>query len=457
MQKIAISWLAFTVVATQAQGQHVTQWRLDDGSAHHRGEPALRVSQFSRDVIVAWMHFLTVGSMAEVEVRYRVSVDGNTFASPAGCDRLYLPVGAETTGADPMVAFGQGGVGWIGYLQGGSSFVASDRFWISRKGPGAICADAAVGAYFPPGQPSSYVDKGVLVAGPGPTGQVLGLVFTRQASGSWYRMRAIASPDLGLSWNPDDAVNVGQDHQDGNEGGPNSAVILRSGGFANRWVVGYHSRNVPPQTSDPLRARAVWSPDGATWFNSVSPTAAVQPCAWPLTEAITGVHPTDPVVVPPGGPYVLNSPSLAVDPRDSSVVYLAFLGRTPSQGMNNVDLFIARSGDGGQDFSQVPGLPAGSAVLHLRDQDLGDPPGAIQFLPSIAVNAGGGVGVAYTAAWLEGQTWKYRVKIVYINPFSVIPHPSPCSPNDPPNLHFFNLTPVFDLVSTRRHLRPCCT
>jgi hypothetical protein len=153
---------------------------------------------------------------------------------------------------------------------------------------------------------------------------------------------------------------------------------------------------------------------------------------------------TDTALLPQGGPSVLNAPCIAADPRDEQIVYMVFLGRTNSaNGGANIDLFIARSDDGGANFSYddetVP--QPGKRVLHLRDEDLGDPEQSLQFLPSIAVDAWGGVHVLYYVGWKvtvgEAVEWRYQVKMVSLEQFRVFPHPT----NSPNVLSKLNVHP----------------
>lgn len=232
----------------------------------------------------------------------------------------------------------------------------------------------------------------------------------------------------------------------GTSGGPNGAVIVRNAqGIVGRWVVAQHAPH--DVTGNPgnhgHKPRVTRSPDGgAAWSNSVDLTRAWHP-AQSTSEEIKWSYPVPaagdpyPQVLPEFGPYVLNTPSLAVDPKVETKMYLAFLGRTSSEsGLNtydNIDLMIAQSTDGGVDFS---GDPVGSNVLHLTDSDLGDPAGAIQFLPAITVVNSGAVHILYYAAWLEQGIWTYRVKLATIDAFSVTSHPS---------VSHLNLTDVFDM------------
>jgi hypothetical protein len=141
-------------------------------------------------------------------------------------------------------------------------------------------------------------------------------------------------------------------------------------------------------------------------------------------------------IIPPEGPYVLNTPSLAADPTDDSRQYMAFLGRTASTGPNDIDLFIAYSADGGANFA---GAVQGQQVLHLTDAQLGDPPGAVQFMPCIAVASTGQVGVFYYVATSDGANfWQYKLKLVVLQPFSL-----PLQPN--PSLWTLDITPVWGM------------
>jgi hypothetical protein len=208
-------------------------------------------------------------------------------------------------------------------------------------------------------------------------------------------------------------------------------LILRNAPGSNgRWILGtYHG------AVGGVRPRVYWSPDGVSapspnvgWFAAISPEDVTIP-ETSNTEAIVWF--SNPAAE--GGPDVFNYPSLAADPRDERTIYLAFLGKSQSSNSGtNVDIMVARSTDGGENFSgpQSPQPIDGAYVLRLRDvEDLGDPEGALQFFPSITVDPWGTVHVLYYVAWpvimpLDQVEWRYQIKLVSIENFSIDPHPT---------------------------------
>ncbi|MBX3377843.1 MAG: hypothetical protein KF678_12670 [Phycisphaeraceae bacterium] len=416
---------AFLGLCTSAViGQQVTTWRVDDLSVRHRSEVALGISQVKDDVIVAWHEHITPLSN---RVHYNVSMNGLAFRPAATVGPVPLPSGASLVAADPMVCFAADGTGWVGHMA--YDEVPRERFWLSSYQSG----NAYVNQAEPVADPGNFVDKGVLVAGPpaGGGSDVLRLVYTVTNATVLTRLRAINDP-------PASAFPVGPT-SGGNSGGPNGAVIVPTT-LGTRWVVAYHEQL---SSGALIMPSATWSGnDGATWTNSVQPRSSTVhgDGSGSQQEVIAWFNPND-AVVPVGGPYVLNTPSIASDPSNPNVMYMAFLGRTLSGSVNtaldNVDLFIARSTDRGENFS---GIPAGREVLRLRDvEDLDDPQGSIQFLPAIAVTSDGAIHVTYYVAWKEGGLWKYRVKMASMAAFNSDPGPSA----DP--VWTLNLTGIFDM------------
>jgi hypothetical protein len=441
MNTMTLAGALALAAANLATGQEI-QWtrRVDNGSTNHKAEVAVAVNRLGGDVIVSWMHYVTTGSFAQVEVHYNVSVDGQSFREDAG--RIPVPPGSPVTGGDPMASFSVDGVGWVGYLSSGVAFYTV-RFWVARKNPGEAFAQVAKEALF--GVPGEFsVDKGVLAAGP-PTGggqDLLGITFTRRPVGGEHRLRGSASADLGETWGAH--VPVGADPE-GNRGGPNAMRILRHvpSGLVGRRVVAYY-KALP--TDEEFSVAATWSPDGSLWFDSVAPEHATVPCPAPCPEPQTteliewfkNSHLTGFRIAP----FVLNTPSLASDPRDERTMYMAFVGRRPNS--SRLDVFIARSLDAGANFSRDesdPTQPLGSQVLRLRHWGEDDPanPDDIShwFYPMITVDQWGGVHVFFYTAWRNAQNiWKYRVRYAYINDFRTHPQPS---------ISFRDVTPEFDL------------
>lgn len=430
------------VVPRAAVGQYfITTKRVDDGATQHRAEVALRVSQATNDVIVSWMQFVS-GSV--IHVQYNVSTDGVSFGSP---ELIPLPSGSDLRSGDPMVVFTADGTGHGGSVANGPP---PRFFWLAEKPPGDPQASVAV----PVVEDPFTVDKGVLVAGPPPGGgtDLLAIVYAGRYASFCYewRLRSMVSPPFlsSLPVGPEAAGNQVLNCPPplpGNKGGPNGAMILRHSPsnptLVGRWGVAQHW----PMSATELRPRATWSDNGVLWQNSVDPADARKP----------GEEETEPILwfshtaqqLPEHGPFVLNTPSIASDPRDERIIYMAFLGRTAgSSSGNNIDLFVAKSTDGGRNFSGDPAQleDPGDRVLRLRDvEDLHDEPGAIQFMPAITVDNGGGVNLVYYTAWPDAsslpEVWKFQVKYARIGEYnSTFPHPFVSS---------VALTPAFEMAS----------
>jgi hypothetical protein len=442
----AIVLVAGSVALGQSQGpgwpKRVSPEDGASGSDKHKAEVALAVRRNGNDVMVSWIHFESVGSSGVAVVHYNVSTNGQNFRTDPGAIPFPTPLCPNATirTGDPMVAFAADGRGWVGALDGWNQ----RRFWVASKPPGAAYAQNPREVHLP--STSQGVDKGVLFAG-SPVGgagpDYLGLAFTRTyLNPTAKRLRGVLSPDVGAVCG-EEAVHfrIGQEHAEGNEGGPNAALMLRNvePGLVGRWVVAYNVGT----------PRAVWgNPNTGAWQNSVNPTHYTVPCPAPCNNP----HTTAPIpgwlsstFLAPGGAKTVPFPSMAADPNNGNIIYMVFPANFPEPGMpKNADLVIARSTNAGQDFSRLDlQSEHGTNVLRLRDIDLGDEPGIHQFMPAIAVDHHGGVNIVYyTAKPLPDidvwpPLWEYQVKYARIAEFRTYPHPSVVS---------FPLTGTFDLA-----------
>jgi hypothetical protein len=429
---------ALTAAAGSTAMAQTYRWttRVDDGSLLQNCEVALAVNHLNGDVSVAWMHTLIGGSNAVVHVHYNVAADGTTFRSDPG--ELPLPSGADHRLGDPMAAYGADGNGWVGALAG----FTTDRFWVAHKAAGNPYVDSPIqeADFFGQG-----VDKGILVAGPALSGgsDTVSVIFARtyfEGGGDVKRIWEESSPDGGATWPLANEAPVGPatTPNPGNLGGPGSAVILRNGSTVGRWVVA---------TNKDGDIGATYSDPGSSWVNSVLPLTARVPHSNPAAyETVTPLagdflnnhdHPD-------GGPPTTNFPSIAVDPTNGNIVYMVFAGTAPSSGGHNAELFLARSTDGGANFSYSGSNPAGSQVLHLSDGDLGENDGTQEFLPTVAVDHNGNVSIVYYVARYLTPTDtpinEYQVKYVRVLPFDV-------APQNPSVSNLSTLAPAFQLPS----------
>jgi hypothetical protein len=409
--------LAFAAATPAFAQMQLPGWpkRVDGQEENHRAEVALAVNRAGTDVMVAWMHYHTLGSQAHVHVHYNVAVNGSTFRTDPGIIPYPspLPPGGSIRGGDPVVAFGKDGTGWVGALQGAPT---RRRVWVSKKAAGAPYAQTADDAYFPSEDYS--IDKPVLAAGPtwSGIGEHLGLTFAPKKLAPW-RLQRVTSTDQAATW-VYPHLPVGPDHAEGNSGGANRMLILRNGPNTGRWVVAYR-----PDVAQTLPEAVYTTVDQAgnlDWHNSVNPTRARIPGSI-STEAIPGGFPEDFMGV--GGIKTVNFPDIAAHPYDVNTIYMVFPARKPGN-LNNIDLYIARSTDGGVNFSGPSGLE-GIEVLRLRDvEDLGEVDGSHQLMPTIAVDHHGGVNVFYYSARKLNNVWHYQPKYLRIANFQTHPHPS---------------------------------
>src|SRR5262249_26110665 len=231
-----------------------------------------------------------------------------------------------------------------------------------------------------------------------------------------------ASPTINDMWNG----NTTNDHR-----APNGALILRGGGSNGQWVVGQYFHTTSDETNSPVRPGSPYSTDGAApWHYSadLDPQNS-EKIDNSGTEQIHWEQPwdgDDPTWTAAGPAVFDDFPLIAADPSNSSLVYMVFTGRADSETTTNIDIFIAKSTDGGQSFAGPTAEANGTHVVRLTDTDLGDHQsgdsvGAVQFHPSIAVDQWGVIHVLYYVAWWVPPTcddcvgyWKYKVRLAHI-------------------------------------------
>jgi hypothetical protein len=402
---------------------------------HHNWEVALSVNRQGGDVIVSWMP----------GILYNVSLNGGQFnPSLAGA---ILPTGnpLQTPRGDPMTAF-TSNIGFVGGLM-----ETQYGLLVARKEPGqqfaGVSRPVVYGTPFQEPPIFNIIDKGWLVAGPsfggGPSS--VGVVFVRSYPNpspcacnvcpndpqpcEFKHLRGVISSNLGGSWpqglshfRVGTAVN-------GNKGGPNGAVILQHGPNAGRWIVAYYTDQ---NTAHPGLPHITWSNDGVNWSAATGPRQATVPGTDPNVTQPEPISAISPGYAVPFSNLML---ALADDPVNPDIVYLAFSATVA--GSTAADLFIARSIDGGATWP-------GADVLRLRDrEELFEGEELHQILPAIAVDAFGGVDVAYYSRTRRPGLPVYRAKYARVYPFATYPPPSVANLNlagefnlDAPNLPF---------------------
>jgi hypothetical protein len=128
-----------------------------------------------------------------------------------------------------------------------------------------------------------------------------------------------------------------------------------------------------PWVNNEGRPYVVYSDDGgATWSSPVL-------IGYQATPAINVVYPL--------GWEKGSWPDLAFDPNDPTLVYVVFRALAPNS-TTNWDLYVARSGDGGQSFPS-------QHIIHIGDDELGFGEGADQTLPAIAIDGCGGINLLF--------------------------------------------------------------
>ncbi len=410
----------------------ITTVQIDDGSARHRSDFALRASPSTFDIVAAWHeHYDTPGN---AWVYYNVSTNGTTFRSNPG--RVPLPTSCwdQVRGIDPTVAFAINGTAYIGYCGDGPQIPPIgirqvDRMWIAEKAPGAAYAATASPVIIPTVGNNKQVDKSVLAVGPrlDGTGDIVGAFFLDRPSDFSLSYLPVAVPDpaqynyceefvtptVHTMWNTTSETR-----------GPNAAVILRESGsqYNGRWVVGQYFDGT--YSNQPVkRVGSAYSDDGGeTWtFNQDNDPLRAWLVSWNDREDIDWRQSFS----SPLPAYFFHNPIIAADPNDASVMYMVFTGRSPSESnASNIDIYIAKSMDGGATFSGGTGASNGTQVIRLTDSDLDDPANSIQFHPCVVVDDWGAIHIMYYVGWLADGQWNYKVKLAHIPSISFTQRPS---------------------------------
>jgi hypothetical protein len=259
--------------------------------------------------------------------------------------------------------------------------------WRNDAGTGTL--NAATEIFDPP---DAADDKGFLAVGPPPGGgsERTYLAFTR---------RFMPDPCFGsdyLAWrdwqlaNPPQPNLLAGDPLRIDPGNPGPAcdrrgfgvapLVIPAGANVGRLVVAYRaggvldfSKNVETCYTDPT-SQTGWG------VEDVLDETLSQ-------EAIFGF---DPGMSLPGPSQFQTFPSIAIDPNDPTIVYVAFAGSDTADGLpnnpvnQNIDLYIARSTTGG--VRPNAQTPAFTQIFRITDDMLNDDDGTDQFYPAVTVD-----------------------------------------------------------------------
>lgn len=431
MRRATPSAVLMSVLAGSATAQPpITTTRIDNGSEHHRSELALRASPSTNDIIAVWHE--NYNSAGFSYAYYNVSTNGRDFRTNPGSVPIPTSCWSQLRGVDPTVAFASDGTGYVGYLGEGPQIPPLnirqvDRMWIAAKAPGAAYASAASPVICPTSGNNDQIDKDVLAVGPprDGTGDLVAAFFVKRPSdfSTPYVPVAVPSP---AQYNYCTTSATPTVYDMGDTRAPNAALILRGGGSTinGRWIVGQFFASTY-SGSAVTRAGSAYSDDeGQTWTFS----ATIDPTKSTLINN-TGVEDIDwrQSFSSPLPAYFFHNPIIAADPNDPSKVYMVFTGHSPSEGSAaNIDIYIAKSTDGGANFSgaSVTNEGQGYRVVRLTDSDLGDTSGAVQFHPCVIVDDWGAIHVSYYVGVLAEGQWTYKVKLAHIPSISFTQHPT---------------------------------
>lgn len=294
---------------------------------------------------------------------------------------------------DPFVASSSSGELWLGGQEDAGAFPWKG-FVLSRKGRTQSNLDPAASVsmicQFGGG---GFYDKALSAWGPDSAGQpTLHLLYTRSPNSTGcnygiHWMQAGAVPEVDSTWNSLDQRLVAPPSVgnicpgDGHGAFP---VVVPSGPFAGRLVVAF-----TPMATSNYPIAAFVNPPSVTWYDWTSGQWQARVDLVQMTvDPASRILPLSDDDVPGSFP-IRAFPSMAVDPTNASSVYITFAGTVDASVPDrNLDLFIARSTDGGSSFGF-------SNRLRVTDSMLGDGAGTDQFMPSIWVDGFGGVNLLY--------------------------------------------------------------
>lgn len=395
--------LAAVIIATPAMAQtllstqrvHVVPITFPD-RPYHNLEVAMDLNPVGPEIAVAWIHAYGQGSFVfDSEIQYNVSTDGVTFDPAAFSALPNVPhLRGQPGGSDPSVAFAKtGGTYWIESLDNR----LLNGVYVCRKLAGQSMTTQHVVL-----DSSSGVDKPWLSYGPDLSTGNPALYLTCAHGTTW---EVPSTTDLGVNWTLPGSQALPPPPTVGG-GGP-SATVIQNGSAAGRRLIASQGNSNPG---------VLQYLDSSGWhYSNPLPTQATKRDG----SGFEDISSTPSLVTfgPQGGTEGLVA--MAVDPRLNATnthdVYLAFSGTAGSSGgSNNIDLFIARSTDGGTSFSPTQ-------VLHLLDSDFDSATVKHQITPTIVIDPYGGVNVAFWEATLvNGTSWTYQVRYARIASFNAL-------------------------------------
>ncbi|MEX2218959.1 MAG: GC-type dockerin domain-anchored protein [Phycisphaerales bacterium] len=341
------------------------------GNSLSHQECVVAVNPFdSHEAVVAWQTIDRSG-LTPTRIHYATTFDGATFPTTAMLPLAPGPVPATVT-FDPVIAAShQTGDIWVGGAENNDQ-----RIFVGRKDAGASTIQATDVFAVTPTQSGFARDKPWLAIGPRPDGtaETMYASFAIPFAITLWTARCSDAAPLGTAWNaPVQVMAPGPI-------GPiaTATAVVRHGIRSGRLVLTQSDNESHPQwmqTDD----------GGITWSNAL-----------PIVEHSTGqirdlVGVGSNIV--PYGMRARTFPSMAVDPNDSSIVYIIFSARDAGAGnASNVDLFVAYSENGGETFPP-------QQVFRLTDRQLaieGSPDvEADQLIPAIAIDGEGGINILF--------------------------------------------------------------
>lgn len=386
------------------------------------GETAIALSRTNPNEFIA---AVLCGQAPLCEVHYAIATTTNSNGTPNIVTRATLDHPTccfGGTGVDPFVAAAADGRLFIGGQNTNPSL--GGGYYVAQKAPNATTLDASLAALCEGG---FQFDKPLAAIGPissSDPAERFVLAFSLQSDG--YRLTerrwnmTLGSPACSASWteprlgiNPPDL----QVPEIGYPGLGVMPVVLRNTINAPLRVGRIVVASCPPPPFGQLPFVMYLNPGATQW---TPPNSTIPLMEYNNAGVATTIQPIDSTQHVPAQIRVTNHPSIAFNSSNGDEVYVAFAGRAGSTTAN-VDLFIAKSTNGGETFTFDNTLRLTDDHLYMTTDARVE---TDQWQPSIGVDPWGGIHILYYSSTSPDTstiaTALFQVRYAYIPTFAGI-------------------------------------